>query len=798
MSRVLPTVVLALLVALAPAGCGESVEDRLATARAQQEDGQFEESIEPLREIVAEAPDHGEANYLLGYALMRTGRVAPAVWPLRKAAESEEFRKSAGTLLVYTLLTSANHEEARNVADEMLEKDPGNVEVLRLRAQAHLEAHHFEDMLADADRILELDPADGQGRQLRAVALTELERWDDAEAAFQAMREEADQSENAPLAARACLAVGKVREKRKDIAGAGKTLEGCIAGFAGDTLVLGEVADFYVRHDQPEKAAAIWRTAVAGSPDSLPLRLGLASQLTSAGALDEAKQVLRQAGEDFASAQAWEALAELLRVNREFDEADAVLQKVLASSPGSERLIFKRADVLIEAGKLDEAEALAKDLKEGGLGDLTRGRVLLQRGDAAGALERLEAGLEHWPNHAGARAAAGRAAQETGDFERAFEHYRQSIRADAKVTDAALAAAFLARALGRPQEAADYARYYVASRNPNDARAIVFAIESALEAGNEGQAAQFRALLDERANKGVPQAVAARAELDRTHESAATALKRIEEAKLDLSDPRNEPVLRARAELLVTQGRAAEALQGVDRALAAHPDLPELLDLRARLLAALGRRDEARASFERALAAKADYAPSLAGLGALEVQAGNLPGALEHFDRAVAANPSDAESAHRAAQIVLAQGDKAQAEQRLRALLARTPVLVGACNDLAWILAESGRDLDLALELAQRAVRLAPAPSADLADTLAFVQLARGDAKGAAESLEPALKQHPGSGLLRYRLGLARAQLGDSQAALEAFREALRDDSFKEAEDARAQIARLEGASATR
>ena len=50
-----------------------------------------------------------------------------------------------------------------------------------------------------------------------------------------------------------------------------------------------------------------------------------------------------------------------------------------------------------------------------------------------------------------------------------------------------------------------------------------------------------------------------------------------------------------------------------------------------------------------------------------------------------------------------------EAEQRLRALVGRDPGHAEAANDLAWLLADQGDDLDIALSLAERAARLAPA-----------------------------------------------------------------------------------------
>lgn len=796
MSRASAVLVLALLVGLVPAGCGGGVADQLAAARAQQDDGQFEDSIEPLRQVLALEPENAEGNFLLGYALVRTGRVGPAVWPLRKAAQSSEYGDKASQMLVFALLNSGNFDEARIAADAVLASKPGDAGTLRLRAQANLDGRHFDEMLKDAEKILEGDPNDVQARQLRAVALTELERWDDAEAAFQQLRDDAAKSDDAVLASRACIALAKVREKRGDQAAATKAFADCADAYPADGMVLGEVAQYYVRQQRPEQAEALWRAAVERAPDSLPFRIGLGNQLAADGNLEEAKQVLGKAADDFASPQAWESLAELYRRTGDYAAADEVLQKALAGGADSERLRFKRADTLVDAGELAAAEEVAKDFQEGAFRDLIRGRILLLRGDPAGALEALEAGLTRWPDNAPARAAAGRAAQELGDYPRAFDHYRQAMRADSGATDAALAAALLARALGRPQEAVDYLRHQILNRPVSDPRIFVLAIETARAAGDQAQADSFRTELEKKAEAGNGVALAALAERARRNTGPKAALKVLDVVKIDLDDPKNEPALRARADALVQLGQAAQALAAVDRALAAHPDEPALLDLRARVLGALGRNDEARASLEKALAQDEGYAPALAGLGALAVTAGDLPGALARFDAAVAADPTDADSAYRAAQIVLAQGDRPQAEQRLRALVARSPGHVAACNDLAWILAENGSDLDFALALAERAVRLAPQPSPDLADTLAFVQLARGDAQGAVATLEPALEAHPDSGVLRYRLGLAREKLGDEQAALAAYRAALADPGFPQAEQARAQIARLEESAA--
>ena len=67
---------------------------------------------------------------------------------------------------------------------------------------------------------------------------------------------------------------------------------------------------------------------------------------------------------------------------------------------------------------------------------LILGRVAQERGDAAAALEHFDAALRLWPNNPWARYYAALAAERLGDFDRALEEYRYSIRIDQGATDA--------------------------------------------------------------------------------------------------------------------------------------------------------------------------------------------------------------------------------------------------------------------------------------------------------------------------------------------------------------------------
>lgn len=185
----------------------------------------------------------------------------------------------------------------------------------------------------------------------------------------------------------------------------------------------------------------------------------------------------------------------------------------------------------------------------------------------------------------------------------------------------------------------------------------------------------------------------------------------------------------------------------------------------AAALTGLGRAEEARRALE-ALASEGggdERAIALAGLARLEALSGGTDRALELLDRAQAWDAAGGRHAYEAAQIALQAGRPGLAEQRLRVIAERHPELLEARNDLAWLLAERGVDLDLALELAQDA--RAGLEDPEVLDTLGWVHLKRREYRRAREALEVALSLRPGSAPTRERLALAmRGAAGGAHA----------------------------------
>ncbi len=782
-----PTLLAAGLLLLA--ACGGDLDARIEALRDEIQAGRAAEVVEPLRRLVDEHPDRADAQHLLGVAYLQTGQVGLAIWPLEKAAEDPDFVVPSNLVLASALLATENFDGAVEAATRVLEKDPSQTAVLHTRARAHLGAARAAEALADADRLLALDPESYDAVLLRAASLSDLDRNDEAEEAYRRLRQVGalDSPENS---ARGCLALATFyAEDREDVRRAEAVIEECLEEHPTDTLTVKLATDFFDRKGDAERSDALLRDAIAKAPEELALRATLANRLVRDGKVEEAEQLLRETAEQQPGAESWRMLSDLYReLDRPAEALDALARMEALMPVGSdlEQLRFRQADLSIDAGDLDRAEAFAAQLQKPEYRDLIRGRILLERGDPAASLVAFEEGTKLWPNNAYARYLAGRAAMAAGDREKATKHLREATRADAAATDAALVLARLYLDEGRYEDVIGMTKRHLESRSAGATEAFRLAARAYQSLGYTPRA--LRALVDaETLGADRVEIAIERAAILRSAEGSAAAREAIEESSIDLRSAEGLALLRVLVGDLLAAGAADEARARVDAAVKAQGETPEVLALRGRVRARSGDEAGAREDWQAALAAAPDQPSALVGMAWLAGRAGSVDEAVALYDRAA---PNEPTAAYRAAQLLMAAGRTADAEARLREIVAEEPGQSFAANDLAWLLAEQGRDLEFALDLADRAARLSP--SADVLDTLAWVQLKSGRPEAASISFRKALEQAPANPTIWYHLGLAQLAKGDDAAAREALTKALEHGPFADADAAREAIARLD------
>ena len=123
-------------------------------------------------------------------------------------------------------------------------------------------------------------------------------------------------------------------------------------------------------------------------------------------------------------------------------------------------------------------------------------------------------------------------------------------------------------------------------------------------------------------------------------------------------------------------------------------------------------------------------------------------------------------------------------------MLAANPQSAVAANNLAWIYAEEGANLDVALNLAQTAKRAAP-DNPDFIDTLGVVLLKKGLAAAAIAEFQAAVNKSPKNATIQLHLAQAFVAAGKADEARAAAQKALTiDPAFPEASEARAIVER--------
>lgn len=668
-------------------------------------------SIEPLREYLSERPDDAEARYLYGRALALTQRPHLATFSLRKAMEDPEWLMPAATHLAHAALEARDFNTVVEITGRILEREPDDVAALLMRANAV--AHWKNDperALADANRALELMPNQLEAYEPKILALVALGRREEAaEALAEAGRLLTSEPRADEDLAWHCVTTATLEQEAGQIDRARETFERCLVEHPVSPDALWSAVKFHDSQRARERSLEILRSGIERMPNAYGLRVELARRLRAKGEVEAAEAVLKESGpsESPRDPGAWAEIAKLRQSTGDHAAAAEALGRAveLARAAGSltPQLEFAYADSLALAGRLDEALEVAEGLSVPAQQRMIRARVAQLRREPARALEEFSEALRLWPDNAWGRYYAALAAEELGDFERAIEEYRYSIRIAAEATDARVRAAELLLAENKPRLAQQLLGVN-AEEKPLPVEGQLLALRLM---GLLGDVKGVYASL-ERLGKGraewIGRAAAHAAEGVARRAGPGAALEMLRAAPA-VDFTKHTGALRALVRFAHEAGEPAVAESALEAALAAYPQAGALYEIRGFQLELSGApREAVRADYERALELDPGNPFALAGLGRLAVT-DDPEGALGWFDRAAASDPTDAEAKLGAARALLASGKPEQAAERLDALLLVHPLEARAAAERARLDLERGIATDQTLERARRAVR---------------------------------------------------------------------------------------------
>lgn len=477
---------------------------------------------------------------------------------------------------------------------------------------------------------------------------------------------------------------------------------------------------------------------------------------------------------------------------RDYSAAFLQYQQGERSNPKHGRLYrLKMAEVLATEGSRDEAEKivarLLKDDSKDAEALALQATLMLAGGDpqqVKPAIAKLEPLIAKMPRNATLHFNLGRAYMAAGDS-RAREQFEIALRLDPRHVAAKLALAALSLTQGQSGAASQAASEVLAEDPTNPSARLIRARALAKMGELEKACGDLAALLQMEPTSKDGRAELAELNL-REHrfadaEDGFRALIRADDARGAPGFLRTE----------IAEGKIDPAVQFASELVKHSPERADLRRLFANTLISGGHYVAAAVQFQ-VLVSQNPKSPVLyLELGETKLRAADVPGALAAFQTARQLAPADPRPVLDLALLYDRTGRSEQARKDYETVIQLQPENATALNNLAYLEAEEGVDLDQALAHAERARRKMP-DDLDVEDTLALVYLRKNLTNDGIRMLRELVSRKPESAPFHLHLALALYQKGDRPSAKRELEAALRHQpSAKEQTKIRELLAKV-------
>jgi putative PEP-CTERM system TPR-repeat lipoprotein len=707
-------------------GCGSdpnaAKQAHLERGDAYVEQRRYEEAILEFHNAIQQDPLFGDARHRLARAYAAINDSRNALEQFVRAADLLPHDPTVQLDAVKALLLARQAGEARTRIEGVLQRDPRNVDAHILHASARAGLGDLDGAAAIVEKAISLDPK----RASSYIELATLEMARGRGDAAQAALEKALAAD--PRSSDALVALANLHRATGQASEGERTLRRAEEIAPESPVVNRALADWALASGRAQDAEAPLRLLARGGDPAARLRL--ADYYVLHQRASEAEPLLRDLAkrpESYASATV--RLAGIHYEAGRADQAHALVDQVLASDPRNAQLLTVKGGWQLRERRIDQALATAQ---------------------AAVAAD---------PESADAHFLVGSAHAARGRRAEAIKAYGEVLSLMPGSVEAQKALSALHLASGRRKDALGFAQEAVRGA-PQDGVARLLLVRALLENREALRAMQEIQLvlpqLDDVAEAHILMGLTRRALRDTA--GARLAFERALER-----DPSATEALAGLVRLDVGAKRLADARRRVDDALRAAPEDPALLVLAARTYATSGDAGRAETLLEKAIEAAPASMEPYSMLAQLYVSQNKLDAALGEYERIAERNPSDIASRTLVGMILQVQGRMDAAMRVFEDVVVRDPRAALAANNLAYMYAEAGTNLDRALELARTAKAELP-DDADVSDTLGWVYYKKGLSALAVEPLEHAVWKEASNATFHFHLGLAYLQAGHDRA----------------------------------
>ncbi len=249
-------------------------------------------------------------------------------------------------------------------------------------------------------------------------------------------------------------------------------------------------------------------------------------------------------------------------------------------------------------------------------------------------------------------------------------------------------------------------------------------------------------------------------------------------AKLYKEFPNDHRGLVGVVETMVAEKRIPDAIAEMHKAIQAEPDRRDLKLFLGNLNVVAEKYDDAIQIYQALQEKDPKNAALLYRVAETYRRKGDLNTAIEKFRAASQAAPTNPDPLLQLALILDGTGRSDQAQPIYEQILKIQPDHPVALNNLAFLKAEKGVDLEEALTMAQRARQKQP-NSTEIADTLGWIYIKKNLSEEAVRDFKDLVVKEPANPTFHYHYGMALLQKGDKPSARQQLEEALKDRPSK-------------------
>ncbi len=702
------------LLTLSLAGCNLSAKFELARAQRAERQGDLAQAAKIYKSALAHLPLkenrlRSRAYLHLGECWLRLGNPSEAFSAFQKSVEADDSSVVAHLRLGEMYLAGGAAEKASEQASSVLELASTSTEGLALLGAASSAAGNSNLAQQAFETVLKSDP-----KQARvAVALADIyNQANEVEKAREVLQKatQADGKSSLPL-----LALGRLEEQEGNVAGAEEAYRKAVS--VQDSVEANtRLATFLARTSRPDEALKI---LIHADSMNRELPVGRADfKLLSGdfkGALDEYTDVLNSPMFDTPGKKSWiESQSDTIGSSNEIRSRMAV-RVIEADLQIAESVSDSDPLVVPTTGAAWLHFSQYKDELDPATSELLQAEISLTESDLLKASAHAQRALSVAPESAPAHYVYGLVLYRNGDTASGRLEWAKALNQDQSYVPARLA---LAR---DAVDTNDHARAEklvipVVRDEPENVRALKIFARS-LIGQKRYPAAELVARRAETINPGDSDVHVLLGEIAISQQHLATALFEYEQA-LTLR-PRSETAMHGLAGLYSRNRVTRPELAKLEKVAEAKPSSAPLMEIAGRLYAQNGWLTDAQRCLKRSIEIDPYRVTAINELAQFKAVTGDELSAINLGGR------------KGGAQGALLRGVQAETSADTRTALKEYESAIRqgetsgvAANNLAWLLASSGGDLNHALEAAQKAHSLAP-ESAAVLDTLGFVYLKR-------------------------------------------------------------------------